>query len=327
MKVLYFIQTYKNLPQIIRLATTIKHSSPHSVVLVSQNRDSFAIDPAVFRHLPDVYVTHVSNINRADFSVMQAHLDGIAYVRQQGIEFDWIVNMSGQCYPTRPLAEFEQMLAATAYDGFMDFYEAFVPSDHNPWNRHETSGRYNYQYHVRLMTGGIPTTLRKALSIPRRIINNIQPFIRVDTSYGLQLGTRSWRPMFNDQFKLYGGSYFKTLSRKALDYFYNFTQSRRDITDYFRRTSIPDEVFPQTILLNNPHLSFCNDSLYYIKWAGGRLGSPADLITSDYSTIVERNTFFARKFDPALDSRILDMLDARVVGAVETTPHPLATVA
>jgi len=326
MKVLYFIQTFKNLPQIQRLVTTIKRSSPDAAVFVSHNRESFTIDPSDFAGLSNVHIMHVANINRADFSMMQAYLDGLAQIRARRIEFDWLVNMSGQCYPTRSLPEFETMLANAAYDGFMDYYEAFVPSERNPWDWREASGRYNYQYRWRLSTSELPNAVRKGLAIPRRVLNNIQPFLRIDTSYGFQIGTRHWPSLFGEHFRLYGGSFFKTLSRRAADYLGEFSQQRRDITDYFRNTSIPDEAFPQTVLLNNPDLSFSSDSLYYINWQGARLGRPRNLTVHDYDAIVARNTFFARKFEPAEDSRILDLLDERICG-VASQPYPLPAVA
>lgn len=318
MKVLYLIQTFKNLPQITRLVTTIKRSSPRAAILISHNRESFTIDPAVFQDLPDVHVMHVANINRVDFSLVQAYFDGILRARELGIDFDWVVNMSGQCYPTRPLTEFEQMLATTPYDGFMDYFEVFVPSERNLWDRFEATNRYKYQYRWRLTTEELPPLLRKALSIPRRIVNNIQPFVRFDTSYALQVGTRLPPNIFNDRFKLYGGQYFKTLSRRAVDYMYDFSQHHPDITTYFRHMNLPEEVFPQTVLLNNPDFTFDYDPRYFVRWEGTKLGRPHIITTSDYDAIVERNGFFARKFEPAKDSHILDLLDARIFRAAGT---------
>lgn len=317
MKVLYLIQSFKNLPQIIRLVTTIKRSSPQSAVLVCHNDESFVIDPSAFRDLSDVHVFHVSNISRVDFSIIDAYIDSIARARALNIEFDWVVNISGQCYPTRPLFEFEQLLATTSYAGFMDHCEVFVQTGRNSWDPREASGRYSYQYRWRLTKTELPAGLRKVLVIPRRIINNIQPFIHVDTRYALQIGVRSRANIFNDNFKLYGGTYFKTLSRRAVDYFCDFAQRRPDITNHFRNLNIPQEVFAQTVLLNNPDLTFSSDDLYYINLEGIKLGRPHTLTVSDYDTIVDRGSFFARKFEPDEDSRILDMLDARVLGLRE----------
>lgn len=322
MKVLYLIQTFKNLPQITRLVTTIKRSTPHAAILIVHNRESFTIDPTHFSDLPDVHVMHVANINRVDFSIMQAYFDGIARARALQIDFDWVVNISGQCYPTRPLAEFEQMLAATSYDGFMDYFEVFVPSERSSWDRWEATNRYKYQYHWRLSTREPPLPLRRALSLPRRVVNNIQPFVRFDTSYALQIGTRIPRHVFDEGFRLYGGSYWKTLSRRAVDYLCDFPTRHPERTSYFRHMNIPNEVLPQSALLNNPAFSFSYNDHYFIRWEGTKAGRPHVLTERDYDAIVARRGFFARKFEPAVDSRILDRLDARVFGTAEPALQP-----
>jgi hypothetical protein len=323
MKVLYLIQTFKNLPQISRLVRTIKQSSPEAAVLISHNRETFTIDPSVFQDLSDVHVMHVENINRADFRMMQAYLDGIDHARNLKIDFDWVVNLTGQCYPARPLSEFEQRLATTSYDGFMESCEVFVLGKDNPWDRWEGPRQYKFQYYWQLSAHDLPPLLRKALSIPRRIANNIQPFFRVDTSYGLHVGVRGRSDIFNDQFKLYGGQYWKTLSRRAVDYLCEFAKQNKDIVDYFRYTLIPVEVFPQTVLLNNPDFSFSNENYYYIRFDGTKLRRPRILTANDYNTIVERNVFFGRKFEPSVDSHVLDMLDARLFGNTYNTVEPL----
>ncbi len=327
MKVLYIIQTFKNLAQITRLVRTIKRSSPGAAVLISHNRETFSIDPSIFRDLPDVHVMHVEKINRADFKMMQAYLDALAHAHALKIDFDWVVNLTGQCYPTRPLAEFEQRFATTAYDGFMESCEVFVPSPDNAWDRWEASRQYKFQYHWQITTNDLPPLLRKALSIPRRIVNNIQPFFRIDTSYGLLFGVRGRSDIFHDGFKLYGGEYWKALSRRAADYLWEYAQHNKEIVDYFKYTLIPVEVFPQTVLLNNPAFSFSNENYYYIRFDGTKFRRPRILTASDYSTIVDRGAYFARKFDPAVDSCILDMLDARLCGAPEALQQPQLTFA
>lgn len=316
---LYLIQTFKNLAQIERLVRTIKRSSPQAAVLVSHNRETFTIDPVLFADLPDVHVMHVAGINRADFAMQQAYLDGIARAHELGIDFDWVVNLTGQCYPTRPLAEFEHMLTSSPYDGFMEWCEVFVPSPDNAWDRWEASRQYKFQYYWQITANDLNPALRKALSIPRRIFNNIQPFFRLDTSYGLHFGVRGRPDIFNDSFKLYGGENWKALSRRAVDFLCDFARRERELTDYFRHVLIPVEVFAQTVLLNNPAFSFYNTNYYYIRWDGTSLRRPRLLTVADYETIVAKDLFFARKFDLAVDGRVLDMLDEGLFGA----PAPL----
>lgn len=317
MNVLYLIQTFKNLPQIARLVATIKRSSPQASVVISHNSESFSICPSAFEQFDDVHVMHVSGINRVDFSIMQAYFDAITYARAAGIDYDWVVNISGQCYPTRSLALFEQMLATTIYDGFMDWFPVFRNIGRNAWNKNEATNRYKFQYHWRFRTTELPAWMRRVAGLPRCIFNNAQPFFRFDTSYALQFGVRLPADAFEPGFTLYGGSYWKTLSRRAVDYFVDYTQHNPRFVSYFRSMNIPNEVLPQSVLLNNPAFNFSYDSHYYINWVNSKCGRPRIVTMADYRKLAAGNYFFARKFDPAEDSRILDVLDKRIFGFAE----------
>lgn len=312
MRVLYFIQTHRNLPQIVRLVRAIKQSSPDAVIVLSHNIEAFSISPATFGDVSDVYVLPVSGIARGDYSILHSYLAGIDWALKQEIAFDWFVNITGQCYPTQSVRHFEQILTESRYDGYMNSYDAYVDSPDNPWDQRETRHRYEYQYHWRLTTNELPTTVRKALSIPRRVINNIQPVLQIDTSYGLLFGLRGRNIPFSPSFKLYGGSYFKTLSRACVQYLNHFVHNQPDIVNHFKHVCLPEEALPQTVLLNSGLFHFCNDNRYYIEWTNARLGRPVTLSSSSFDAISKQECSFARKFDMDCDSHVLDMLDARI---------------
>lgn len=82
---------------------------------------------------------------------------------------------------------------------------------------------------------------------------------------------------------------------------------------YYKKTCIPDESFIQTILINSGLFNICNDFKRYINWTSTRSGHPRILTFEDYPELVKDDIHFARKFEPALDSKILDMLDARII--------------
>ncbi|MFV9503118.1 MAG: beta-1,6-N-acetylglucosaminyltransferase [Oscillochloridaceae bacterium umkhey_bin13] len=313
MRVLFLIQTFKNLPQIRRLVHTLKASLPQAAIVISHNPERFTIAPTSFSHLENVYVVHAKKVNRVDFSLVRAYIAAIQNVIAQGVDFDWVVNITGQCYPTRPLGELEHVLATTAYHGFMEHFAVFTPSPHNLWNQEEAHNRYHYQYHWRIMTEELPPLVRKAVSIPRRIINRVQPFVRIDTSYALQMGTRLPKDAIPADFTIHGGQYHKILSRCAVDYLIDFTTRYPALTRRFELMNMPEEVFPQSVLLNNPAFRFDTNFGFFIRWEGTKLGRPHILTTADYDSIVASDCFFARKFEPERDAQILDLLDARVL--------------
>jgi hypothetical protein len=309
MRVVYFLQTYKNLPHIQRLVGRIKEERPDACVVISQNASVLRIDPALFAGLSDVHVTHVEQVQRASFSLVQPYLDLVDWLLRRGATFDWVVNLSGQCYPARSLFALEEKLACDDADGYCSYFDAFVPSPENPWPLREA--RHRYLYHYQVLWNDLAAWPRRLLSLPRRVVNNLQPFVRLDTSYGLRLGRRASPVIFGEAFRCYGGSYFMALSRRCVEYLARFLREHADVVDYFRRVLMPDETFLHTALANNPELRLRNENLFYINWRGGRLGSPRVLGAEDYPAIVASGAYFARKFDGTHDDQILDLLDQR----------------
>ncbi len=310
MKVLYLIQTYKNPEQIYRLVQTIKKSSPGSYILVSHNFTASNLDLASLRKLLEVEVISAKG-GRGDFSLMQGYLDAVDWLLSHNAEFDWLINITGQDYPTQPLACIDKFLAETNYDGFLEYFEPFSDSEHNYWGSREGRDRYLYKY---WWLGKTLSLWQRALvKLPRTVINNVQHCVRINSSYGLMVGFRSTSSPFNKDFLCYAGSYFHILSRKCVQYLHEFSNQHPDLKSYYQKTYLPDESFIQTILVNSRLFNFCNNPKRYIDWNSTRQGHPRILTTEDYPALIKDDIHFARKFDMTQCSKILDLLDARIL--------------
>lgn len=318
MKVLYLIQSHKNPEQIFRLVQTIKKSSPQSQVLISHDFDSCQLDVKSLEMQLGVHVIKKNTKGvRGDFSLVQAYLDALEWLFTHNIDFDWLINLSGQDYPTQPLFRFEQFLAETKFDGFLQYANLFSKDSY--YGLKESCDRYLYQY---WHSGVQFSKWQRGLIKPFRVLmNNTQPFVKLDSSYQLSLGIRAFSNPFSKDFICYGGSYFKILSKKCISYLYDFLKDDEDLINYYKKTRNPDESFVQTILVNSSLFNLCKDYKFYIDWTGSRHGHPQTLTVKDYPTILKRDVYFARKFDIARDSIVLDMLDSRVLP--ETSPVSL----
>jgi len=310
MKVLYFIQTYKNPDQIYRLIQTIKKSSPESSILVSHNFTYSKLDVETLRKLPEVEVISGKG-GRGDFSLMQGYLDAVDWLFSQNTEFDWLVNITGQDYPTQPLAQVEKFLAKTEYDGFLEYFELLSDSKDNVWGNKEVRDRYLYEY--RWLARTLSLWQRALLKLPRIALNHIQHSIRINSSYGLMLGVRPNSSPFNEKFLCYAGSYFHILSKKCVQYLHNFSNENHPLINYYQKTCLPDESFIQTVLLNSGLFNFSQGHKRYIDWNGTGHGHPRILTVEDYPALIQDDIYFARKFDMTQDSKILEMLDAKVI--------------
>ena len=310
MKVLYLIQTHKNPDQIYRLIQTIKKSSPSSQILISHDFKGCSLDTKTLGNFQDVHIIRGSG-GRGDFSIIQGYLNAVEWILSNNIKFDWLFNITGQDYPIQPLPQIEKFLADTKYDGFLEYFDVLSESEQNPWGSREGSDRYLYQY---WRSGGYLSLWQRALvKIPRMVINNAQPLVRLNSSYGMMVGVRTNSSPFDEKFACYAGSYFKTLSRKCVEYLHEFCHKNPDLISYYERTCIPDESFIQTVLVNSGLFNLCNDHKRYIDWTGTRHGHPRLLTSQDYPAIIKSSAHFARKFDITQDSEILDMLDARIL--------------
>ncbi len=309
MKVLYLIQTHKNPEQIYRLVQTIKTSSPESHILVSHDFTSCKLDAVKLQSIPGVdVISKGSKGVRGDFSLVQAYLDAISWLLSNNIKFDWLTNLSGQDYPTQSLCLFESLLANTKFDGFLQHRDLL--SKHSYYGIRESRARYFYQY----WNSGIELTKwqRGLLKPLRVIVNNTQPFIKIDSSYQLSLGIRAFSHPFAQNFVCYGGSFFKTISKDCACYLYNFLKTRPDLVNYYKRTRNSDESLMQTILVNSGLFNFSSDYKFYIDWTGTQHGHPRILTSKDYPALIKDDIYFARKFDMTRDSEVLDMLDRKI---------------
>jgi hypothetical protein len=110
--------------------------------------------------------------------------------------------------------------------------------------------------------------------------------------------------------KPYGGSGYFCLPREVVKYVVDFVEKNPSVRSFFRRAFIPDEMFFQTILMNSHYSSrISNDNKRYIKWKRSVGGHPEILTKSDFDNIKTSGKLFARKFDPSIDSEILNLID------------------
>jgi Core-2/I-Branching enzyme len=302
MKIAYVITAHNQPQQVCRLVRALQTTSTTGQIVIHHDRSKSEFDPALLAGMRDVHLLqNPIAVGWGEFSVVEAELRCLDWLMQEAIEFDWLVLLSGQDYPIRSLQQFEQLLASTSVDGFLEYF----PIDQVPatqWNWHDQTGNDRYYYHYH----NAPSLLRPLFYKLYRIVN-WQPYLRVKAGrFGAKIALPAYRHPFREQFRCYAGSQWHTLSRRAVQYLTDFIQQNPQIVEHYRHTMIPDESFFQTILLNAPHLQFCNDNLRHISWTPPY---PAIFGMQDLPSLEQSQKFFARKFDLNYDAQVLDQLD------------------
>ena len=253
--------------------------------------------------------------------MIQGYLDAVDWLFSHNINFDWLINLTGQDYPTQPLSRIEKFLAETKYDGFLEYFETLSDCQENLYGQREGCDRYLYQYWrsgIYLLLFGTDRSLRSKilnrLGLLCKQFNNGQNFSRICWVFdGIMIGFRAKSNPFHKNFICYGGSYFHTISSNCVQFLFDFSKQNPALVNYYKKTCVPVESFIQTVLVNSGLFNFCNDYKRFIDFPRGELGSPCILTFADYQLVVKDDIHFARKFDMMQDRKILDMLDARIL--------------
>jgi hypothetical protein len=117
---------------------------------------------------------------------------------------------------------------------------------------------------------------------------------------------RGLPPNFPD---LYGGSTYWSLSRRSVEYIFNYMEIHPGYLQRFDYTFCAEEIFFQTIIMNSPlKENTVNNNLRFILWEERNSNFPANLDESDYVAIKASDAFFARKFEYPVSEKLLEKL-------------------
>ena len=211
------------------------------------------------------------------FKLVQATLDAMEHFRE--LPYDYFINLSGQCYPLRPVEQIKQRLAAENGRSFMEY----EPFPRPRWS--EENGGYRRVERIFFR----PFKHASIWSVPR---------LRK-----IPLGMRP-----------YGGSQWFCLHKSHVEFVLSFLEEHPEVVTFYKHSLIPDEMFFQTILMNSElRDEIINDSKRFTDWSKKCTPLPATLLSEDVPRLERSGKFFARKFDTSMDARVLDILDARLL--------------
>lgn len=316
-RVCYHLQTHINPSQVARLVDLIKRGSPDSIVVISHDETARPLDTARLEQWPGVKVLlHPSGYG--DFTHLHRLFASVDWLDAQGIDFDWLEILSGQDYPLRPIGEIERALAECGHDGFLQYGPVFSKQIPDAADRGAFPGfelcdpldaRLRYKYrNWRVMR---PTPFKQRWLRPLMAINLVQPWVSVSLAFG-SVGVRRPTTIFTDDFILYGGSFFCTLSARSVRYARDFARENPAIVSFFEGVLGADESFLHTVLVNAQEFKFDPANKRYIDFAGSRNNHPRVLGIQDLEKMLTSGDHWARKFNPDYDAEVLDLIDDQI---------------
>ena len=302
MRVVYFILSHANVAQVRRLIDRIRRDVPESLVVVHHDETNEPFDRAAYASDRNVYVLPRSIHGEwASYSLVEIVLYGLDDLQNRTVVYDWVVLLSGQDYPIDGLRAFEASLTH-AVDGFIE-------ADPQPGTLLD---RYRFWW-LRLPRALEHGAMHRLIGILTRF-NARQPYVRfLSGRVGCRIGFAPRRLPLAAGMQIRKGTQWWALSARAIAFVRTFVAANPAFVDHFRaHTIMPDEAFFHTILSGAPQgFTFVNDDRRFTKWASAAAASPNVLGEADYADIVASGDAFARKFDPRIDSAIIDALDQR----------------
>lgn len=210
--------------------------------------------------------------------------------------FNRIVLLSGQDYPIKSLNYISDFFDNNVGKNFISYFRLPYPN----WLDGGLTRIKNYHFTI---LG--KTFLSPPVADPVHVYSKL--FYKI-----IRIRFRKPRE-FPQGLEPYGGFAHWQITPEAAKEILDFIDKRPDYLKFHKYSWVADELFFQTILLNTKNdalmKSIVNNNLTYIKWIENKSQSEI-LTTADFEEIKSSDKLFARKFDPCIDSQILDMIDA-----------------
>lgn len=324
MKIAFLILNHRGPAQLIRLLTTLRSQLPDSPIVVHHDVFHNEIPSALIESIDNVHLlTSGNRVTWGDFSLVDVCSWSLRWMREN-IEFDWIMLLSAQDYPIKPLVNLADDLARNGTEAVI----GTAPISQLPlFKRMHMRRRYLYRY--RPTSVGQPKWLSPRMQdllyriggVSMPVINNLQPLVKIyrldGSSY--RIGWRASNTPFDRNWPCWYGSQWFALSRRALEYALDYMADHPEHVNYYRGTLVPDESMLATIINNAPNLRVTNGEVIHTRWANSTISHPDIFQMADFSVLAAAPQYFARKFDTDVDSGILDSLDEFVGQAVRQT--------
>jgi Core-2/I-Branching enzyme len=304
MRIAYIISAYKAPDQLIRLVHRL--STPTSVFLIHVDKRT---DSKQYRemisgldHLANVVFLKRHSCHWGDFGHVRATLKGLAYLFKTEIHFDYLFLLTGQDYPIKSNAYIESFLNRANGKEFISYYR--FPND---WGGDGGLGRIEH-WHFRVLENWHFTMLHKFVHLPLKLKTES----RVKLILCSLINTMFKKRTLPGNMEAFGGPGYWVITRECARFIYTFANQNPRFVKFFRFVDIPDEIFFHTIVLNSSFAhNVVNDDLRCID-ISARSG-PRIWQKRDFEILAQSKALIARKFDTAVDSEILDLIDSKLL--------------
>jgi len=277
LKIAHLILCHAYPDQLKRLIGRLQHADAHFYIHLDKKTEIMEFQP--LSELPNVYfIKNRVNVHWAGYSQVQSTINGFKEILESGITYDYTNLLSGQDYPVKSIEDIHDFLAANPGKAFMHTLSVY-----HEWQ--EAIPRLTKYY---LADNAFP-----GKNTIERMMNSLLPKRRMP-----------------EKMEPVGRSTWFTVSAGCVQYIIDYLQENPSFARFFKMSWGADEIFFQTILYNSVFKNdMVNDNLRYIDWSAGG-ANPKLLTMADAVALKNSDKLFARKFNAAIDDKILDYLDS-----------------
>ncbi len=293
MRIAYLVLSHRNPEQVLRLVGALREG-PAAEVLVRHDPRRSTLEEGELERLGARPLHDDIEFDWGGWSQLRMLLACLESAAR--LDPDWLLVLSGQDYPLRPMAAIEADLGTSEYDAMLG-HAWELDTDRLPEPpADEFFLRCAYRHYAApAFLPRLPGTLR-----PLAYLRDLPP----------QVGLRRVRLPFGEGFRCFVSADWLTLSRRALRAVLDAAGDRR-LMRFYRRVAIPSESFFATVLLNDSSLHVARDNRRFVSFEAPLTPHPDTLTTADLDRVLASGCDFARKFDAEADAQVLDALDER----------------
>jgi Core-2/I-Branching enzyme len=306
----YMLLTHKDPHHVEELASRILDLSPAGHVVI--HHDLAADDLPWQGRPPDrVHFVERGRVLWGDRSIVAATLRMIRFAYQD-LGADWFVMLSGEHRPVVDLRQWEHSIMASGADAFSEA-EALSPTIHFGRSG-EDANRFLARCLHRWVTVKEPHSAigNKVFTGLWRMSRYVLPFCAMEYAHRrhawfVGLPRRRGRP---EATTFYKGTQWIGFNRRSAEAVMGTDPA---VTEWFKRSHIPDETYLQTVLHNAPGLNVSNDLVTFVPESPLRPSARWMVLSHEDLPIVWRSeAAFARKVDPDERPDVIKAIDEKV---------------
>jgi hypothetical protein len=238
-------------------------------------------------------------------ALVQATLNAINEVIKDN-RHGYTILISGQCYPIKPNEYIYSFFKENYGCNFIEGFE--LPDPRWP-------SSYVRMHHYAFFMSTKKEDFVTAPSIfdePFKHLfekNTIKRYIKIFLNYPLKSIVLIKKREFPKNLRPYGGMQWWALPLESLKFINRYVADNPSYLKYHKYTLFSDEIFFQTIIHN--YFNEVGAPTTFASWPGeDSISSPETITARHFNMLQKRKELFARKFDYAIDTRVLDLIDS-----------------